>query len=95
MDTYSFNFYHIFNFILLLLALFGAFYITKDIINAFTGRQHLKLIEKLTDKDIRVITVENAQEIHEINKNYELLEKRIGMIEWNYKEIIKNAHNSN
>lgn len=77
MDTYSFNFYYIFKFILLLLALFGAFYIFKDIINAITGRQGLKLIEKLSEKDVKIITVENSKDIHELTKRLDKLEEEI------------------
>ena len=49
MEVTTINFYYIFKFILLLLALFGAFYIVKDIINAITGRQSLRVIEKLEE----------------------------------------------
>lgn len=77
MDEFTINFYYIFKFILLLLALFGVFYIAKDIINAITGRQSLRVIEKLTEKDIKIITVENSKDIHELTKRIEKLEEVI------------------
>lgn len=77
MEVTTINFYYIFKFILLLLALFGAFYIVKDIINAITGRQSLGVIEKLTEKDVKIITVENSKDIHELTKRIEKLEEVI------------------
>ena len=77
MEVTTIKFYYIFKFILLLLALFGAFYIVKDIINAITGRQSLRVIEKLTEKDIKIITVENSKDIHELTKRIEKLEEVI------------------
>lgn len=77
MDEFTINFYYIFKFILLLLALFGVFYIAKDIINAITGRQSLRVIKKLTEKDIKIITVENSKDIHELTKRIEKLEEVI------------------
>lgn len=77
MEVITINFYYIFKFILLLLALFGAFYIVKDIINAITGRQSLRVIEKLTEKDVKIITVENSKDIHELTKRIEKLEEVI------------------
>lgn len=77
MDEFTINFYYIFKFILLLLALFGVFYIAKDIINAITGRQSLRVIKKLTEKDIKIITVENSKDIHELIKRIEKLEEVI------------------
>lgn len=77
MDEFTINFYYIFKFILLLLALFGVFYIAKDIINAITGRQSLRVIEKLTEKDIKIITIENSKDIHELTKRIEKLEEVI------------------
>ena len=77
MDEFTIKFYYIFKFILLLLALFGAFYIVKDIINVITGRQSLRVMEKLTEKDVKIITVENSKDIHELTKRIEKLEEVI------------------
>ena len=38
------------------------------------------MVEKLTNKDVKIITVENAQEIHEINKKVEEIENKIKLI---------------
>lgn len=81
MEVTIINFYYIFKFILLLLALFGAFYIVKDIINAikycFKDKLEHNLIEKLTEKDVKIITVENSKDIHELTKRIEKLEEVI------------------
>lgn len=77
MEVTTINFYYIFKFILLLLALFGEFYIVKYIINAITGIQSLGVIEKLTEKDVKIITVENSKDIHELTKRIEKLEEVI------------------
>ena len=81
MEVITINFYYIFKFILLLLALFGAFYIVKDIINAikyyFKDKLEHNLIEKLTEKDVKIITVENSKDIHELTKRIEKLEEVI------------------
>ena len=81
MEVITINFYYIFKFILLLLALFGAFYIVKDVINAikscFKDKLEHNLIEKLTEKDVKIITVENSKDIHELTKRIEKLEEVI------------------
>lgn len=81
MEVTTINFYYIFKFILLLLALFGLFYIIKDVINAikscFKDKLEHNLIEKLTEKDVKIITVENSKDIHELTKRIEKLEKVI------------------
>ena len=81
MEVTTINFYYIFKFILLLLALFGLFYIIKDVINAikscFKNKLEHNLIEKLTEKDVKIITVENSKDIHELTKRIEKLEEVI------------------
>ena len=81
MEVTTINFYYIFKFILLLLALFGLFYIIKDVINAikycFKDKLEHNLIEKLTEKDVKIITVENSKDIHELTKRIEKLEEVI------------------
>ena len=81
MEITTINFYYIFKFILLLLALFGLFYIIKDVINAikycFKDKLEHNLIEKLTEKDVKIITVENSKDIHELTKRIEKLEEVI------------------
>lgn len=81
MEVITINFYYIFKFILLLLALFGLFYIIKDVINAikscFKDKLEHNLIEKLTEKDVKIITVENSKDIHELTKRIEKLEEVI------------------
>lgn len=85
MEVTTINFYYIFKFILLLLALFGAFYIVKDIINAikscFKDKLEHNLIEKLTEKDVKIITAENSKDIHELTRQFEDLTKRIEQLE--------------
>ena len=81
MEVTTINFYYIFKSILLLLALFGLFYIIKDVINAikscFKDKLEHNLIEKLTEKDVKIITVENSKDIHELTKRIEKLEEVI------------------
>ena len=81
MEITTINFYYIFKFILLLLALFGLFYIIKDVINAikscFKDKLEHNLIKKLTEKDVKIITVENSKDIHELTKRIEKLEEVI------------------
>ena len=81
MEITTINFYYIFKFILLLLALFGLFYIIKDVINAikscFKDKLEHNLIKKLTEKDVKIITVENSKDIHELTKRIEKLEEFI------------------
>ena len=83
-ETFNFNLYYVFKFILLLLALFGGYSIIKDLINSFhccyKDKLEHNLVEKLTNKDVKIITVENAQEIHEINKKVEEIENKIKLI---------------
>ena len=81
MEVTTINFYYIFKFILLLLALFGLFYIIKDVINAikycFKDKLDNDLIKNLTNKDVKIITVENSKDIHELTKRIEKLEEVI------------------
>lgn len=84
----------IFKFILLLLALFGGYSIIKDLINSFhccyKDKLEHNLVEKLTNKDVKIITVENAQEIHEINKEITIIKEELK----NIKSEVNNAHNN-
>lgn len=74
----DFNFYYVFKFIIILFAVIGGYSIIKDIINAVSrcfkdNLDHKKdcaMMNCLSKKETRLITIENAQEIHELNKKY-------------------------
>ena len=84
----TFNLYPILKFIIILFAVFGGYSIIKDIINACSRgfkdkldyKKDCEVLNCLSKKETRVITIENAQEIHEINKKVEEIENKIKLI---------------
>ena len=76
------NFYHVLEFIIVLFAIIGGYSVIKDLINAFSRcfkdkldhKKDCELMHCLSKKETRLITLENAQEIHEINKKLEDIE---------------------
>lgn len=82
------NIYPILQFIIILFAVFGGYSIIKDIINACSRcfkdkldyKKDCEVLNCLSKKDTRIITIENAQEIHEINKKVEEIENKIKLI---------------
>ena len=76
------NFYHILEFIIVLFAIIGGYSVIKDLINAFSRcfkdkldhKKDCELMYCLSKKDVKLITLENAQEIHEINKRLDAIE---------------------
>lgn len=76
------NFYHVLEFIIVLFAIIGGYSVVKDLINAFSRcfkdrldhKKDCELMQCLSKKDIKLVTLENAQEIHEINKRLEAIE---------------------
>lgn len=76
------NFYHVLEFIIVLFAIIGGYSVVKYLINAFSRcfkdkldhKKDCELMQCLSKKDIKLVTLENAQEIHEINKRLEAIE---------------------
>lgn len=89
-EVVTFNLYSILKFIIILFAVFGGYSIIKDIINAcsrgfkdkldYKKKKDCEVLNCLSKKETRVITIENAQEIHEINKKVEEIENKIKLI---------------
>lgn len=87
-EVVTFNLYPILKFIIILFAVFGGYSIIKDIINACNRdfkdkldyKKDCEVLNCLSKKDTRIITIENAQEIHEINKKVEEIENKIKLI---------------
>lgn len=89
------NFYPIFKFIIALFAVVGGYSILKVLINAISRcfkdkldhkkdclnlKKDCELMHCLSKKETRMITVENAQEIHELNKKYDKIEEEVEKI---------------
>lgn len=82
------NIYPILQFIIILFAVIGGYSVIKDIINACSRgfkdkldyKKDCEVLNCLSKKDTRIITIENAQEIHEINKKVEEIENKIKLI---------------
>ena len=78
----QFNFYYVLEFIIALFAVIGVYSVIKDLINAFSRcfkdkldhKKDCELMYCLSKKDVKLITLENAQEIHEINKRLDAIE---------------------
>lgn len=76
------NFYHVLEFIIVLFAIIGGYSIVKDLIQAFSRcfkdkldhKKDCELMQCLSKKDVKLVTLENAQEIHEINKRLDAIE---------------------
>lgn len=76
------NFYHVLEFIIVLFAIIGGYSVIKDLINTFSRcfkdkldhKKDCELMSCLSKKDFKLITFENAQEIHEINKRLDAIE---------------------
>lgn len=79
------NFYPIFKFIIGLFAVVGGYCILKDLINAISRgfkdkldhKKDCQVIEQLSKKELKVIAIENAQEIHELNQKYVKIEEEV------------------
>lgn len=82
------NFYPIFKFIIVLFAVIGAYSILKDLINTFSRcfknkldhKKDCELMKNLCKRETRLITIENAQEIHELNKKYDKIEEEVNFL---------------
>ena len=78
---FSVLFVPIFKFIIVLFAVVGGYATVNNFMHIFAryGKDKLDndLIEKLTEKDVKIITVENSKDIHELTKRIEKLEEVI------------------
>ena len=82
MDHITINLYHILEFIIVLFAIIGGYSVVKDLIQAFSRcfkdkldhKKDCELMQCLSKKDVKLVTLENAQEIHEINKRLDAIE---------------------
>lgn len=82
MEQVTINLYHIFKFVIVLFAVIGGYSVIKDLINTFARcfkdkldhKKDCELMKHLSKKETRLITIENAQEIHELNKKYDKIE---------------------
>lgn len=82
MDHITINLYHILEFIIVLFAIIGGYSVIKDLIQAFSRcfkdkldhKKDCELMQCLSKKDVKLVTLENAQEIHEINKRLDAIE---------------------
>ena len=76
------NFYHVLEFIIVLFAIIGGYSVVKDLIHACSRcfkykldhKKDCELMQCLSKKDVKLVTLENAQEIHEINKRLDTIE---------------------
>lgn len=88
MEQITINLYHIFKFVIVLFAVIGGYSVIKDIINAFSRcfkdkldhKKDCELMKNLCKRETRLITIENAQEIHELNKKYDKIEEEVEKI---------------
>ena len=79
------NFYPIFKFIIVLFAVVGAYSIIKDLIYAISRgfkdkldhKKDCQVIEQLSKKELKVIAIENAHEIQELNEKYVKIEEEV------------------
>lgn len=71
MEQVTINLYHIFKFVIVLFAVIGGYSVIKDLID---HKKDCELMKHLSKKETRLITIENAQEIHELNKKYDKIE---------------------
>lgn len=75
----------IFKFIIALFAVVGGYSILKDLINTIARcfkdkldhKKDCELMKQLSKKETRLITIENAQEIHELNEKYVKIEEEV------------------
>ena len=82
MDHITINLYHILEFIIVLFAIIGGYSVVKDLIHTFSRcfkdrldhKKDCELMQCLSKKDVKLVTLENAQEIHEINKRLDAIE---------------------
>lgn len=82
MDNITINLYHILEFIIVLFAIIGGYSVVKDLIHTFSRcfkdrldhKKDCELMQCLSKKDVKLVTLENAQEIHEINKRLDAIE---------------------
>ena len=87
-EVLTFNLYHILKFVVILFAVVGGYSIIKDLINAISRgfkdnldhKKDCELMSNLSKKETRLITIENAQEIHELNKRYDKMEDDINFL---------------
>jgi len=76
------NFYHVLEFIIVLFAIIGGYSVIKDLIHTVSRcfkdkldhKKDCELMQCLSKKDVKLVTLENAQEIHEINKRLDAIE---------------------
>lgn len=79
MEEYILNLYPIFKFVIILFAIVGGYNSINNFMHLLAryGKDKLdfkkdnEVIKALSNKDVKIITVENAQEIHEIKKELE------------------------
>ena len=84
-ETYVFNFYPIAKFIICLFAVVGLFSFLNNLLqivgNAYMVKSFLKkfpdVLPEFMKKPLREQNIENNQEIHDINKRLEKIEKRL------------------
>lgn len=88
MEQVTINLYHIFKFVIVLFAVIGGYSVIKDLINTFSRcfkdksdyKKDCELMKNLCKRETRLITIENAQEIHELNKKYDKIEEEVEKI---------------
>ena len=82
---FSVLFTPIFKFIIVLFAVVGAYSIIKDLIHAISRgfkdkldhKKDCQVIEQLSKKKLKVIAIENAHEIQELNEKYVKIEEEV------------------
>lgn len=82
------NFYPIFKFIIVLFAVVGVYSIIKDLIHAISRgfkdkldhKKDCQVIEQLSKKELKVIAIENAHEIQELNEKYVKIEEEVNFL---------------
>lgn len=73
MEEYALNLYPIFKFIIILFAIVGGY----NSINNFMSKDRLdfkkdsEVIKSLSNRDVKIITVENSKDIHNMKKELE------------------------
>lgn len=79
MEEYILNLYPIFKFVIILFAIVGGYNCVNNFMNLLArygkGRLDLKkdseVIKSLSNRDVKIITVENSKDIHNMKKELE------------------------
>ena len=76
------NLYHVLEFIIVLFAIIGGYSIIKDLIHAVSRcfkenldhKKDCEFMQCLSKKDVKLIALENAKELHEVIKRLDAIE---------------------